>query len=271
MKRFILLILSVLLILSAFTFLSSNGAFFAHEPERLESVTENERTVFLQHPFHSIDASYMDARMENCSVTFSSDSRILEMTAVLLQANNFVPADASPITDTTAIWNALSAYCTEQGIIWESKVTIPILCRLLETTNIGVLKIGDCVALSIGNWSWVIWPNNNSFIGKTDTANNLLYGIYYFSDQEIIYWGDFSDNLRNGMGYAFYANCDCYLGFWQNDKMEGMGVYFFGGQSTGEMYRGDWKNGKMHGQGTYYTSDGQILTGEWMDNQLITQ
>lgn len=271
MKRFLLLIIFVLLVLGAAMFLGSKGALVMHDPEHLEGDATDERITFLKHPFHLVDASYMDARMDNCSVTFSADSRILEMTAVLLQTNKLIPTDASVITDITPFEDALSAYCTEQGIIWESKVTLPLLCRLFETADTSIKKVGDCVAWSIDDWSWIIWPNNNSFIGKTDEYNNLLYGVYFFCDQEIIYWGFFSDNLRNGLGYSFYPNRDCYLGLWHNDKMEGMGIYFFGGQSTSEMYRGDWKNGKMHGQGTYYTSDGQILTGEWIENQLIIQ
>lgn len=271
MKRFLLLILFVLLILGATMFLGSNGALVVHDPEHPESDAADERTIFFQHPIHTVDASYMDTRMDNCSVTFSADSRILEMAAVLLKANKLIPANTHAITDINPIEDALSAYCAQEGIVWESKLTLPLLCRLFETADTNIKKIGDCVAWSINDWSWVIWPNNNSFIGKTDADNNLLYGVYYFFDQEIIYWGFFSDNLRNGLGYSFYPNRDCYLGLWQNDKMEGLGVYFFGGQSTGEMYRGDWKNGKMHGQGTYYTSDGQVLTGEWKENQLTVQ
>ena len=271
MKRFFILIVLVLLVFGAFTFLASNGPQIGHDQKGLENETEEVLAVFHQHPFHSVDASYMDACMDNCSDIFSSDSRILDMTVALLKANQMIFADTSAIADTNSIDDILSAYCTEQEITWERKVTLPILCRLFETAGSSIKRIGNCVALSYGDWSWVIWPNNNSFIGKTDAYNNLLYGVYYFCDQEIIYWGEFSDNLRNGIGYSFYPNRDCYFGFWRDDRMEGMGAYFFGGQSTGEMYRGDWKNGKMHGQGTFYTSDGQILTGEWMENQLIIQ
>jgi len=74
----------------------------------------------------------------------------------------------------------------------------------------------------------------------------LLYGG--FSNMEFTSFrsknhllGIFSDNLRNGLGYSFYQNCDCYPGLWHNDKTEGLDAHFFGGQSASEMYRGDWK------------------------------
>ena len=72
------------------------------------------------------------------------------------------------------------------------------------------------------------------------TVGFRIWNLLLF-DQRIIYWGFFSDNLRNGLGYSFYQNCDCYPGLWHNDKTEGLDAHFFGGQSASEMYRGDWK------------------------------
>lgn len=49
-----------------------------------------------------------------------------------------------------------------------------------------------------------------------------------------------------------------YEGDWQNDKIEGKGVYIF---ESKEKYEGSWFNNKPDGRGRYYYENGDEYEG----------
>ena len=48
--------------------------------------------------------------------------------------------------------------------------------------------------------------------------------------------------------YNLSANGDTYEGEWQDNRMQGKGVYKF---SSGALYKGDFYNNQRHGEGEY--------------------
>ena len=59
-----------------------------------------------------------------------------------------------------------------------------------------------------------------------------------------------------------------YEGFWELNKIEGEGRYFFKNQ---DYYQGHFENDKMHGKGIMYFADGTVKKGQWENDQFVDQ
>jgi len=70
--------------------------------------------------------------------------------------------------------------------------------------------------------------------------------------------------LRHGFG-AYENGPEKYEGYWNDDNMEGEGMYIF---SSGSIYKGAFKNNLFNGEGTYTFSDGAEYIGSWLDNKM---
>ena len=105
------------------------------------------------------------------------------------------------------------------------------------------------------------------------------------------YSGNWSGNLRNGVGTQMYADGSRYEGCWALGKREGQGSLYvrrgaglmldytgsweggrkqgFGKQSyaNGDVYEGAFVNGARHGQGMQVFADGAVYRGEWCDDK----
>lgn len=61
-----------------------------------------------------------------------------------------------------------------------------------------------------------------------------------------------------------YFNKNSYEGEWDNDQVEGYGVYIW---EKGQNYIGYWKNGKQNGQGLLLYQNKDIYDGNWVENK----
>ena len=133
--------------------------------------------------------------------------------------------------------------------------------------------------------------NKYEGIFENGKLNGFGYGI--FSKSQIVYLGDFKENLNNGIGKEIYLGSDKsnfyffkgkYINgnkiygilYWKdksyykgnfnyNDKFNGKGFYYWG--RTNEKYEGEWYDGKMNGQGKMIYADGSIYDGMFYMNK----
>ena len=133
--------------------------------------------------------------------------------------------------------------------------------------------------------------NKYEGIFENGKLNGFGYGI--FSKSQIVYLGDFKENLNNGIGKEIYLGSDNsnfyyfkgkYINgnkiygilYWKdksyykgnfnyNDKFNGKGFYYWG--RTNEKYEGEWYDGKMNGQGKMIYADGSIYDGMFYMNK----
>ena len=119
----------------------------------------------------------------------------------------------------------------------------------------------------------------------TDKANNkIIYSIYQGEckkDTQIRHgrgffkWGDgekyigyWINNKRDGIGTNYYNNGNIYEGMFKNGKKEGRGKYKW---KNGDIYDGEWKNGVKEGKGIYITSNGEIYNGLFVNDKINGQ
>ncbi len=87
-----------------------------------------------------------------------------------------------------------------------------------------------------GNQKTGLWENDR-FIGEVNTSSMK---------------GQISGNTTDGYGLYIFDNGNCYLGYWKDDKMTGLGKII---APDGSQYEGCWVNGEMYGFGTYTFPD----------------
>lgn len=89
---------------------------------------------------------------------------------------------------------------------------------------------------------------------------HLKYGPYPF------FFGEFSNNVKEGNGLLKYKDGSIYRGQWSNDKKHGRGEMFY---ENGDKYDGEWQYGKKTGEGQYYFSGkGCNYSGVWIDGKI---
>ena len=74
-----------------------------------------------------------------------------------------------------------------------------------------------------------------------------------------MYIGEWVDNKIEGMGVYFWDNNMIYIGEYKNEKKWGFGIFIW---PNGYKYEGEWINGKQHGLGIFY-ADGKTQFSEW--------
>ena len=143
----------------------------------------------------------------------------------------------------------------------------------------------------------ILYMNSNNNYNKYEgifnngKLENFSYGIY--SSLEIIYYGYWKNNLKNGEGEEIYLgnnknNFYYYKGkylndskiygklyfkdnsfyegsFNENDKFNGKGIFFWGKNNM--KYEGDFLKGEMTGQGKIMYNDGSYYEGQFLDNK----
>lgn len=102
-----------------------------------------------------------------------------------------------------------------------------------------------------------------------------------------IYEGEITGILRNGKGkMTYYSTGESYVGPFVNDKITGIGVYYFSNNtvysgslvdnkkegygeitySDGSTYKGNFSNDMMNGYGVYVWADGSKYEGSFINN-----
>ena len=89
------------------------------------------------------------------------------------------------------------------------------------------------------------------------------YGIMH--DEDGIYEGEWLNGTYHGKG-KFTCESDWYEGDWVEGEMSGYGVMHY---DDGGEYAGEWLNGKYHGHGTLTFPNGDLLQGNWVDDEFV--
>ena len=108
-----------------------------------------------------------------------------------------------------------------------------------------------------------ILSNNSKYIGYH--KNNKANGIGRYIDGNIIYEGEFENNVVHGYGIFYNDSEMSYEGYWVNNFQE---VYGIENWRDGSTYIGQYFHGKKNGIGTYTWSDGTKYEGEWKNNNF---
>lgn len=99
-------------------------------------------------------------------------------------------------------------------------------------------------------------------------------GQIYYGD---CIWGPDGQLIRQGYGRQVNTaltvtgesvTLGVYEGFWNNDKMNGGGVYRW---SDGSCYEGNFSNCQIHGYGKFTWPEGSIYDGTWQNNEMKGQ
>ncbi|MFN1808388.1 hypothetical protein ACK2GQ_18390 [Clostridioides difficile] len=85
-------------------------------------------------------------------------------------------------------------------------------------------------------------------------------GIYKWSDG-CIYAGEFKGGKMEGYGICYNSKGEVlYEGEWKNNLIHGKGTYIW---EKGKKYIGEFMHGKKHGQGTFYLNNELVYEGTW--------
>merc|ERR1719273_318144 len=90
--------------------------------------------------------------------------------------------------------------------------------------------------------------------------------IYFVNDPErrVNYTGHFINGTRHGTGQTVWSNGQIYVGEYQYDKENGIGVL----RSGSETYEGEFANGLRHGKGVIVRGE-EKMKGVWQNGRLV--
>ena len=103
---------------------------------------------------------------------------------------------------------------------------------------------------------------------EVEYRENIKY-IYFDKNQKkeisCFYHGEFKKGTqkRHGRGLFVWDDGEFYLGYWVNDKREGIGKNRY---KNGNIYEGSYKKGKKDGDGIYKWKNGDKYTGKWKND-----
>ena len=213
--------------------------------------------------YEQLTTGYMNSHLQGLAEEFSLDHGVVEETRDLLFFARII--DSTDCEAGEYLFGKCEEVCIKKGITWSGLIDIPFLYQMFDYAYGEVSYDGQITRTTIGKWTKATMEDGSFFIGEVDTDLNLVNGVYFYSASSALYWGSFDNNLRNGTGCILYPNNDCYNGSWIDDQMSGYGVYYFGGQNTGEYYDGFWENNMMNGEGTYVINGTPFKTN-WINN-----
>jgi hypothetical protein len=93
---------------------------------------------------------------------------------------------------------------------------------------------------------------------------DYMNGSIYIGEWETID----KSKKRHGHGkfiHSLIGLTEEYDGEWNNDQMEGYGIYKY---LSGARYEGDWVKNRQHGEGTYFFTNGSKYTGQWENHKM---
>jgi len=109
-------------------------------------------------------------------------------------------------------------------------------------------------------------PTSTVFIptnGNTQIGHYISNHIY---DDNSVYFGNWINGKRDGLGKMIEMDGTTYYGWWEDDVRSGIGQATF---KDGTIYDGNWKSNKKHGKGVMICIDGTRYEGEWVDDHYI--
>ena len=109
-------------------------------------------------------------------------------------------------------------------------------------------------------------PTSTEFIstnGNTQIDHYIHNRIY---DDGSVYFGNWNNGKRDGLGKMIEMDGTTYYGWWEDDVRSGIGQATF---KDGTIYDGNWKSNKKHGKGVMICIDGTRYEGEWIDDHYI--
>lgn len=132
----------------------------------------------------------------------------------------------------------------------------------LLPTNDGSIVIGPPGSqFSPNNTYLVKYPRNGYYIGPL--KGQLRHGVGYraYPDQELVYVGDYQDNMKQGKGKLWSRSEKRWVfdGNWANDMKNGFGEMW----KKGVTYKGNWANDKLDGIGRMDWPSGQSYEGSF--------
>ena len=134
-----------------------------------------------------------------------------------------------------------------------------------------------------------IHANGDIYEGEFHENMACGKGRFETADGNVVFEGDFQDNLPEGTGVKVsfckerYEGDFCagkkhgngeqkqegvyhYIGSFKNDMYDGEGEYVYE-DGTGRHYQGNWENGKYHGQGNYTFQNGDLYHGSYVNGK----
>lgn len=113
-----------------------------------------------------------------------------------------------------------------------------------------------CVGIKVERGKYV-------YKGEFQKGNKHGHGIYVVMDsyhRGNKYIGDFSHDMKEGLGSYLYANGDLYVGSFRSDQRNGRGVFTY---KNGDKYDGEFRDDKRNGFGIFTKSNGTRYEGIW--------
>lgn len=89
------------------------------------------------------------------------------------------------------------------------------------------------------------------------------HGKLYDPSGEVVYNGEFKDDLEHGVGEEVYDD-GVYYGQFHKGKRHGYGQYNW---ATGDKYEGNWEEGNFSGEGEYIYLNGNTDKGTWLNHE----
>ncbi|EGR29752.1 MORN repeat protein, partial [Ichthyophthirius multifiliis] len=100
--------------------------------------------------------------------------------------------------------------------------------------------------------------------GRFEYRNGLVYeGQWKLFNNQKVKHGEGVLIFQGSTSYE--AGNEEYRGSWEDDQMNGFGVYKY---TSGAIYSGEWKDGKHNGKGIYEFPDGTLYEGEWKEHKM---
>ncbi|OMJ65699.1 hypothetical protein SteCoe_37767 [Stentor coeruleus] len=118
-------------------------------------------------------------------------------------------------------------------------------------------KIGDFEYLEDLSYVIEVPTSNGQYTGQIESNKRCGLGILNFSESKSAYYGNWKNDLPNGIGYLYYAKNHYYLGNFVNGKFNGSGKY----QNDSYIYEGHWKKDKQQGKGKEINIHGEVYKG----------
>ena len=112
------------------------------------------------------------------------------------------------------------------------------------------------------NTAWITADYVNSAL-DSETASG--YMTIRWGDGT--YTGDVVDGVPQGWGTMVWDSGDWCEGNWVYGTIEGYATFYWA--SVGDLYQGEFHNNVIHGYGTYTFANGQVLTGQWANNEFV--
>jgi hypothetical protein len=93
-------------------------------------------------------------------------------------------------------------------------------------------------------------PNENEIYQGDINNQNQKHGFGIFINPDKKRIGTWKNDIFNGWGREIKSNGEIYEGKFENDKLNGKGIY----KNGGILYIGDFRNYKKHGKGELFTN-----------------